>query len=614
MSDTPPEPRDPAGDAPENAAPVVEAASAAPALTVNEPPAATVIEPAVSELAASVPIVEVAPAPTLSDPGLPEATTLPTGLAPKLTAASRLAKLEALARRLTAPLPLAGVWTLRVLVALLGTAALGTYLYIAVAHLRYPFEIEWMEGGLLDEIKRAAAGQKLYVKPTVEYVPYLYAPLYFYAAAAFGKVLGVSFFSARLVSVLASLGVIAFIGRFVQRETQSKLAGYAAACLFAGTYKLATAFYDIARVDSLFVLLLLAGLYALRFGSSNRSRIFAAALFTLAFLTKQSASMVFAPVALYAIMAERKRGLVFAGAGAGMMAGVTLLLNWVHDGWFWYFVFWLPRQHPWVKRMWTDFWLEDMLAPLAICFVLGLFYVLVDTRSEAVATTEASPPVPRRALHPRAFYFFTAGGMLVCSWLGRLHAGGWPNVIMPGFAVLAMLFGLGIGSGFSAAARMPPRRRRGVEAFFLVVAAVQFLVIFYDPRRYIPSFADKDSGQKLIEQIKALDGDVFMPAHGHLATMAGKKPFAQEMAIGDIIGIQSPPSGGPVGVELRNELKRAFAEKRFGAVIIDTDFFKKEIEDSYKRKGGDPFPSREVFWPVTGFHVRPKAIYVAKPK
>src|SRR5580704_4656387 len=169
-------------------------------------------------------------------------------------------------------IPGLGLGALRVLVGAAAAAAVLLYLVIALSHLRYPFEIEWMEGGMVDAVRRVASGQKLYVKPTMDYVPFIYGPLWFYVAAGFAKVLGVGFFSARLVSVLASIGIMGYVARFVRREGGGRLAALLAVGLYAATYRLACAFGDLARIDSLSVLLVLAGLHALRFGASNRSR------------------------------------------------------------------------------------------------------------------------------------------------------------------------------------------------------------------------------------------------------------------------------------------------------------------------------------------------------
>ncbi|KYG06023.1 hypothetical protein BE21_37180 [Sorangium cellulosum] len=591
---------------------------------------------------------DVAPEPA---PDEPQRAGTPTALAVPSPWGARAARLLARVLPWLERLPRFAVVFLRVAVALAAAGAIGTYLVLGIIHLRFPFEIEWMEGGLVDEIRRALAGQKLYVKPTVEYVPFLYAPLYFYVAAAFSKVLGVGFFSARLVSYLASIAGIALIARIVHRETGGKHAALLAAGVYAATYPLSAGFFDIARVDSLFVLLLLAALYVARFGRSMGSAVGAAALFTLALLTKQSASVIFVPVAAYLVLAGWRRGLVFAASGAAMMVGSVVVLDRIHDGWFWWFVFWLPRQHPWVERMWVDFWLEDLMRPLSVSCLLALFYVMVDRRvfssGDARVARASAPGDARRAAEPadalrvaeadgaqlrgtdaavpsppapgstfalslsfrdgRYFYLFAAAGMLGASWAGRLHAGGWPNVIMPGFAILAILFGLGVHAAIVAASQLSEPRRHRLEAFLLVLAAVQFACLAYDPARYAPKSLDAKAGEHLLDKIRKVEGDVFIPAHGHLATLAGKRPYAHEMAVADILGI----NGGPAGADLRADIEKAILQKRFGAIFSDTDFYKKEIQQAYRLEG-KVFEDKKVFWPVTGFRARPERIYVPK--
>src|SRR5262245_19847897 len=74
----------------------------------------------------------------------------------------------------------------------LAAAALFTAAYIGVAWLRmsYPYELEWMEGGSLDDVARVLAGQPLYTTPTLQFIPYAYPPLYFWIGAGFARVFG----------------------------------------------------------------------------------------------------------------------------------------------------------------------------------------------------------------------------------------------------------------------------------------------------------------------------------------------------------------------------------------------------------------------------------------
>ena len=69
----------------------------------------------------------------------------------------------------------------------LACAALCALQTILVINLRidYPFDLEWIEGGLLDHAVRIQSGQPLYQAPDVDFVPSLYAPLYMRVAALF---------------------------------------------------------------------------------------------------------------------------------------------------------------------------------------------------------------------------------------------------------------------------------------------------------------------------------------------------------------------------------------------------------------------------------------------
>ena len=46
------------------------------------------------------------------------------------------------------------------------------------ARVVYPFDVEWMEGGMLLHGHRVQTGEGLYVIPSSEFIPFIYPPLY----------------------------------------------------------------------------------------------------------------------------------------------------------------------------------------------------------------------------------------------------------------------------------------------------------------------------------------------------------------------------------------------------------------------------------------------------
>ena len=153
------------------------------------------------------------------------------------------------------------------------------FLDAAIHRMRFPFEVEWIESGILVSILRITQGHGLYVKPTLSFVPYLYAPLYLYLTAGVVKLLGGArhgYLAMRLVSTLATFGSCGVIYAMVLRQARNtahrRIAALAAATLFIASYAALDSFYDVGRVDSLFVFLiaLLAAFQIASFRKADR--------------------------------------------------------------------------------------------------------------------------------------------------------------------------------------------------------------------------------------------------------------------------------------------------------------------------------------------------------
>src|SRR2546422_5385105 len=123
---------------------------------------------------------------------------------------------------------------------------LAAYLFVALSRIAYPFELEWIEGALVDHVRHLVAGNSFYVRPSLEFTPFFYPPLYFQLGAALSHLTGVGFMPLRLISFVSSLGCFALVLRLVWRDTSDRFCAWLAAGLFIATFRLDGAWYDLA--------------------------------------------------------------------------------------------------------------------------------------------------------------------------------------------------------------------------------------------------------------------------------------------------------------------------------------------------------------------------------
>ncbi len=477
----------------------------------------------------------------------------------------------------------------RVLGWLLYAAAAGfilAYLYIASQRIGYPYELEWMEGASVDHVARLLDGEKLYVEPTPDFVPFIYTPGYFYAAAGLARVFGVEMMPLRLLSFLASLGSLALIGRFAQRETGRRASGLVAAGLFAASFPLSGSWFDLARIDSLFLLLLLAGCDRVRASRSLAGAVAAGLLLALAFQTKQSALVVAVPVLLTAAVLRGRQGLV---AGLAFAAGVALSVGALvasHPHWFWYYTMQLPRQHPVAAASLSEFWTVDVAA-IPVAFGLGAAYLIHRVARERGAAID---------------HLVFAGAMLACAWLSRLHGGGFVNVLMPLHAAIAIAAGCSWGS---AAVGSGPRWLRPAIGAALVG---QFVLLVYDPSSAVPSARHRTAFDALVERIREIDGPVIVPYHGHLTALAGKERHAHTMAVADVLRGTDRALRSRLYLAIDERIER----REFGAIVLDDPSWHRAKLERHYRYAGPSVPDSEAMRSLSGAPQRPWLLYLPR--
>ena len=142
-------------------------------------------------------------------------------------------------------------------IVLLAAAALlaGITAYAISMRLTYPFELEWMEGEMVVHVERLLHGEPLYAAPTLSFVPFGYPPLYYYVSLALATFIDGGFLPLRIVSIASTVVTLAAIAGIVRRFS-GWIGAIAAAAAFAGAYAASDAWFDLGRVDSLYVAML----------------------------------------------------------------------------------------------------------------------------------------------------------------------------------------------------------------------------------------------------------------------------------------------------------------------------------------------------------------------
>lgn len=470
------------------------------------------------------------------------------------------------------------------------------YLWMAFYRLQYPFDLEWIEGGMVDQVQRLVNGESIYVKPGINFVPFLYPPLYFYLSAAASMLLGGGLLPLRLVSFGASLISFIAILLIVRNETKNSWVALLSVGLFAATFRVTGAWLDIARVDSLFLALWLLFIYFARSGESLRSSLLAGIFAALAILTKQTALVLCLPVLVYLFWWNKKHALVTLAVAALIVGTTTLILEYTSAGWYAYYVFrLLSQQTEWRPWLFVSFWKDDLLAhlPLALLFVIFFFI-----------------GKPKHDQSTLLWWASVLAGALAGTFITRIKVGGYDNVLLPTYAILSILFGLGLEEALKTIQLLNTDYKDRLEILIHVICLSQLVILFYNPFAQIPTTADLDNGYKLVELISKVDGDVFIPDHGHLSILAGKQPYAHHSAIWDILrGNQQSPEKEL----LAEDLEAAIRQQVFDMIILDTEWNYCCVEiDQYYTKTGDVAYADNAFLTVTGWKKRPTYIYIAK--
>ena len=400
----------------------------------------------------------------------------------------------------------------------------------------YPFPLEYLESNSLVEVQRILAGHALYAAPAVGYVPDGYPPLYFATSAAAASVLGLSYLPLRLVSLVSSLACFAVLARLVQRETASAAAGIAAAGLLAATYFVTDTWFDVARVDSLFIALSVAALYAARWmrRTRGRRRHRAAARGRVPHQAERArgrgrgahrAGVRPAAAARLDRRADLRRGPRDQHAGArAREPRLVRVLRLRAD----------ERAHPEVRRL-------RAVLDRATCCPCSASPAAPWCWGRGGRPWCWSPGAPRWSSRATPRWSTAAAGQRPAARVprggaarragdgrparrpgGRRARTGWPAARIAGWRP-------GLAGRWVAAA-----------AAALVIAQLAVLVNGFHPGRAIPTSADRAVGWRLMSGMRAFGGTIAVPSDPGLDLLAGLPAVAHQGATDDVLRASDP--------------------------------------------------------------------------
>ena len=353
--------------------------------------------------------------------------------------------------------------------------------WLGVSGLFFPYQLDYGEGFLLHFVQTWSQGGPIY--KGAEGYPYImanYPPLTMVLALALTPVLGITYATGRVWTLLAIMAlavmIFAWVGWYglgrTRRGAVRWLPAVAAALIFVGSpyiYHWAPLF----RVDLIGLALTVGGLFAVLVAAPPRSLggggvqrrgllWLAVALFVAGLYTKQS--FFFAPAAALAYLfffVDRWQAIKMAVAMALLGGGLFLLINALTGGGFWYGLV-ASNVNPF---LWDEFWRQqaDFAGTFAVLGLLTAWYAV----DKFLLDREGSL---RDKVSPLDLYLVAA---LVSLWFAG-KAGAWENYFFEALVALVLCGGLGL-------ARLARHGRRLFQIVAPLLVLAQVALMWHTP-------------------------------------------------------------------------------------------------------------------------------------
>ena len=486
----------------------------------------------------------------------------------------------------------------RWLFVLAGTLGIIGYLVPALRRLGYPYELSFFEGSTVEVTGRLVDGLALYGPPSPEFTPWPYPPMYFWLTAGAAELLGLSLPAMRMVSVAASLAVLALIGVVVHRLTGSGPAAVLGAGLYAATYRVGGAWADTARVDSMLLAVAMVLIVVAMRARTWRGGLAVGLLVVVGFLTKQNALIAAAPVLAVLLVRRREAGIVATAVGVGGSVVSVLLGDVATDGWYSPYVVGQLLGHPMRAEWFVWFWLVDVLLPVALVVIVVALLTWRHRRQRAYEPRMQWASIPQESVVVAAGVV----GLLLAALAGRLHEGGSSNVAMPAHLATAMVVAVAMHRLAASGLLSRP------ELWLLgSVAVAQVVVLQFWRTDIVPTPADGAAGDRFIADLAELPAPVLVTSHPYYARLAGQPTASSTIAVVDLLDTRSTRALD----ELTDQLP--WSLDGVNTVVVDNEatsyLFGDALERDFTRVESEIIPGDD-FVPVNDVPVKPRLVYV----
>jgi hypothetical protein len=485
--------------------------------------------------------------------------------------------------------------------ALIAVVFIAMFFVTALPRLLYPYDLDFLEDSMLMQSLRIAQGLPVYVPPNADFNPHVYMPVFFWIGAVLFKIGGPSLVLLRMISLGSTLATTILIYWIALRESGLKWIALACAGLFLAGYRINGFWYEVARVDPLFIALTIGGLALANYAhESNRELILSGIVVALAAFTKQTGFIVAMGLMVYLFMKTGRRAWFFVIPFSGLTLIPILILNWSTDGWFFYHVFRIGSADPIETSRLVNFVIREVFGVMAGISLTALIAGIVGAQDSGWKVLRGEP------------WLIGIGLAILISGLGRMRVGGNLNNLMPAYALLclapAILMQVSIHQSPSIERTNNIVQIRYRDWLISALILIQFVLCRYSPPRYIPGRAMRESGDQLIQRIASFQGRVFVMMHPYYTVLAGKEPSTQIATLWYVRQRGELP--------LPDDFVNRIESHYYSAIISDESFFETqpdlhELITTYYIQT-ETLNLSNAPPTITGVVVRPKVIYVPK--